>query len=133
MSEDLHGARPSLTTRRLLWTTSVVTCAVLIIGGTTLYQTIGARATSEQIRSASYITACRSELRAEVDLATTEVQDVVLRGLVEVAEDDHAGLQVVLEDADRVLAAARRTAAKYADGVALSRTDPEAFVAACER
>ncbi|MBP7629487.1 MAG: hypothetical protein KA758_03470 [Acidimicrobiales bacterium] len=106
---------------------------MLIIGGTTLYQTIGARATSEQIRSASYITACRSELRAEVDLATTEVQDVVLRGLVEVAEDDHAGLQVVLEDADRVLAAARRTAAKYADGVALSRTDPEAFVAACER
>ena len=125
----MPGTSPA--TRRLVWLTAAITATILIIGSVTLWQTIGARASSDQIRRSAEVAACRSELRAEIDLVAARINDVFLSGLVAVAADDDAQLARAVAHAPDLLAEAREVTDAYAAGVRLSRTDPDRFIRDC--
>lgn len=147
MTQETTMSTVSTGTRRLAYMTTAVTLAILIIGGVTLWQTIGARASSDAIRDSSLVAACRSELRADIDLAIAQTEasdserdDLIIDGLLAVAAGDEAQLAAVLANSEHVLARTDRAQTealaaidRYSQGVTLSRTDPARFLEVCER
>lgn len=129
----------SAATRRLVTLTAIITAAILIIGVGTLWQTIESsassdaiRATTNEVRESSLISACRSELRVAIDLTDARVDDITLSGLIAVAQEDPDQLVALVADAQDALEDARSAVDAYAQGVTLSHTDPDRFIAECQ-
>ena len=124
---------PTRATRSLLRLTAFVTIAILAIGGATLWQTTQTKASSDQIRESSAVTACRSELRVEIDVANSETNRLFLLGVQAIAEDDPVALDALIDSIPDALAASDAAVEGYAEGATLARTDPAAFLASCRK
>lgn len=113
--------------------TAFVTMAILVIGGVTLWQTLQTRASSDRIQESSLIAACRSELRAEIDLADAEISRLFLSGIHAVAQEDYETLRALAELIPGALETSKSAADAYAEGVTLSRTHPVMFLESCAK
>lgn len=137
----------SQATRRLLWLTAIVTLFILVIGATTLWQTLNTSTTTAKLRDSDLIASCARELRSQVDDATTWMDEtdgardaVILDGLLAVARGDEAALIEIVErgdlaqiEADLALQNLHDVNENYREQAHLSRTDPEAFIEQCNR
>ena len=124
---------PTSATQRLRHLTAFITFAILAIGLVTLWQTLQAKTSSERIRESSAVTACRSELRAEIDVANSETNRLFLLGVQALAEDDPVALDALIDSIPDALAASEAAVEGYAEGATLARTDPAAFLASCRK
>lgn len=116
---------------------SVAATVIIIIFG--LPKIFASASNSQAVKSASDLQACRSTYASRVTDATTGANDLILRGLAAVGRGDEVELALLVEDPPgpeaspideaRALVAERNNA--YVDAVRLSRSDPAAFLAAC--
>lgn len=134
-------------TRTARLTAYVTLVAVLLLGLGGLFvapAVYSTRNSADEVRRSNELAACRSELRADIDDASTalEVANSQLLGLlpqgIDAAMTDPAGLAPLLDQAaatrdaqtaalDDLLAAN----ARYRDAAELSAADPDAFLAEC--
>lgn len=143
-----RGLRLGLTSTDWLIRAIVIACiGLLALAAITLYYSAQGRAGIEAQRRSDEIAACRSEYRAPVDSAIDRLEaarvrrdDGLITGLVASVTNDRQALDRLVGDATEIreqttdaLKAKERATATYAKAVALSRTDPDAFLRACRR
>jgi hypothetical protein len=118
---------------------SVAATVIIIIFG--LPKIFASANNSQAVKRGSDLQACRSTYASQVTDATTQANDLVLRGLAAVGRGDEAGLALLVEDPPgpavspidtaRALVVKRNDA--YLEAVQLSRSDPDAFLRSCDR
>lgn len=96
---------------------------------------------SEAVKRGSDLQACRSTYASRVTEATTEANDLVLRGLAAVGRSDDAELALLVTDPpgpqgapiDEARELVQARTAVYAKAVVLSRKNPDRFLENCRR
>lgn len=127
-----------LTAVLVLAAVSVMATAVIIVFG--LPRIFASASNSQAVRRGSDLQACRSTYASQVTDATTAANDLVLRGLAAVGRGDDDELALLVTDPpgatespiDTARALVRERNAAYLEAVQLSRSDPDAFLAACD-
>lgn len=134
-------------TARLTAYVTLVAVLALGLGGLLIAPAVySARNNSDEVRRSNELAACRSELRADIDDATTslEVANSQLLGLlpegIAAAMNDPALLDELLAQAqaastaqDDAVAALLAANARYRDAAELSAEDPERFLQECQK
>ena len=128
-----------LTAVLVLAAISVLATVVIIIFG--LPKIFASADNSQAVKRGSDLQACRSTYASQVTDATTGANDLILRGLAAVGRGDEAELALLVTDPpgpqqspiDEARALVRVRNLAYLEAVQLSRSDPDAFLEACNR
>lgn len=124
---------------RWLLAASVAIAAIsLAVAAFSLPTLIGTRTSVEEQRRAfqeqqrnSAVVACRSEIRAELDLATAVVDDLILDGLSAALTGDEAAISNVLFRSIPARAARDQAVEAVKHAAQHSADDPDGFLATC--
>lgn len=127
--------------RVVLFLAAVSTVATVVIVLFGLPRIFSSADNSQAVRRGSDLQACRSAYASRVTDATTQANDLILRGLAAVGSGDEAELMLLVTDPPgpngspiddaRALVVERNDA--YTSAVILSRSNPDAFLAACDK
>lgn len=120
---------------------AISTAATVIIVLFGLPKIFSSADNSQAVKRGSDLQSCRSTYASQVTEATTEANDLVLRGLSAVGREDQAALLVLVTDPpgpegapiDEARLLVRERTEAYAAAVLLSRSDPNAFLAGCAK
>ena len=125
---------PARQDRVITWiiiASAIICCLTLATAAAALPILIDARGSIQAQQRSDEISACRSEVRSDLDLATAAVEDLIFDGLTAVALADEAAVRAVAERAPDTRI--ERDLAVLAVGRAadLSARDPAAFLEWC--
>jgi hypothetical protein len=140
---DPHDRRLTLVLTLCLLTAA----AVVFLAAIGMPKIVATADTTTAVRRSAEVTACRAYYKTKADNAADRVDDaatainvLVLDGLAATAKGDNDGLTAVVaqvRDAESRLTSARAQASEastqYQQRVLLSRSDPRAFLADCNR
>lgn len=124
---------------RRRWLSLALLLVIAVIAALTFRYAGDAASTTSALEESDKLAACRASHRVEVDDAQAHASVLFLRALVAATTDDDELLADLLTPSaagvskiDEAIDAIETASSSYAGAVELSRTDPDAFLAACE-
>lgn len=121
--------RQDRVTRWVTIATGILCALTLMAAVSSLPVLVDARGGIQAQRRSDAISSCRSEIRARLDLAKADVEDLLIEGIEAFLGDDMDGVAAVFRRSGAAREARDAAVEAYREAAELSAQDPEGFLA----